>query len=122
MDLILEIPSTKQDFNFLIKEVKSRMEKERDKESYEWDIYRDILKEIYKRAGKDKEYLVLLEEDAEEDGYYTFVYEGTARIEINSQFIPEFPAFLVIPMFMAATLLAIFYNKKRSSHNNKQID
>ena len=69
-----------------------------------WDNYSPIVNEI---------------NEAEEDGYYTFVYEGTARIEINSQFIPEFPAFLVIPMFMAATLLAIFFNKKRSSHSNK---
>ena len=50
---------------------------------------------------------------AEESGHYTFFFEGTAMVLINSVDIPEFPTFLVIPMFITASLLAIFYRKKQ---------
>ena len=68
INLVLEIPSTKKDFAFLINELKSRMEKQ--KESYEWDMYKDMLTEAYKRAGKNNEYLAVLEEKAREEGNY----------------------------------------------------
>lgn len=68
INLVLEIPSTKKDFAFLINELKSRMEKQ--KESYEWDMYKDMLTEAYKRAGKNNEYLAVLEEKAREEGDY----------------------------------------------------
>jgi uncharacterized Zn finger protein len=68
ISLLLEIPSTKKDFDFMIKEIKIRMEKQ--KEDYEKDMYKDMLTEIYKKAGKDKEYLEILEENANKEGTY----------------------------------------------------
>ncbi|MDO9537380.1 MAG: hypothetical protein Q7J68_03570, partial [Thermoplasmata archaeon] len=66
INLVLEIPSTKGDFAFLIDELKSRMD--RQKESYDRDMYKDMLTEVYKRAGEDNEYLAMLEENAKEEG------------------------------------------------------
>ncbi len=65
-NLVIEIPSTEQGYAFLIDELKSRMEKK--KESYEWEMYREMLTEAYRRAGNEKEYLAMLEEDASEEG------------------------------------------------------
>ena len=50
-----------------------------------------------------------------EPDHFIITYEGEARyLRLNQENIPEFPPFLIVPMFMTATLLAIIYRKKRS--------
>lgn len=68
INLVLEIPSTEEDFSFLIDELKTRMGDK--KGTYEKEIYRGMLTEAYRRAGRDEEYLALLEENAREKGDY----------------------------------------------------
>jgi len=53
---------------FFIDELKSRMKKQDN--SYDRDRYKEMLTEVYKRAGKDNEYLSLLEEKAKEENDY----------------------------------------------------
>lgn len=68
INLVLEVPSTREDFTLLIDELKSRMEAY--KGGYEEDMYRDMLMDAYRKAGDDDEYLALLEEGAGEKGDY----------------------------------------------------
>jgi len=52
----------------------------------------------------------------EDPGHSIIYFEGAVvRVRINTIDVPEFPAFLVIPMFIAATLLALVYRRKRTS-------
>jgi len=52
---------------------------------------------------------------ASEPDYYVIFYEGeVASVTINRVDIPEFSSILIIPLFLAATLLALFYRRKRS--------
>lgn len=68
INFILEIPSSDGDFEYLIKMLKARLN--RNGEDYRRKLYRDMLTEVYKRVGRDDEYLALLEEDARKDGRY----------------------------------------------------
>jgi len=55
---------------------------------------------------------------AAESNYFIIDYEGeVSSVTINSVDIPEFSTILIVPMFIAATLLAIVYRRKRSSQN-----
>ncbi len=82
INLILEIPSTKEDFEFLVWELKTRIEKQT--EDYEKGLYRGILTEAYKKAGNDKEYLTILEENAKKEGDYISLAEfWKEKEEIN---------------------------------------
>ena len=53
------------------------------------------------------------------EGHHIIYYEGPAnQVRYNGAFmIPEFPPILIIPLFMAATLLALIYRRKRTSQN-----
>lgn len=64
-DLLVEIPTNKEDFEFLINDIKTRMSNR--KEDYEKGIYEDMLTELYKRANMDDKYLEMLIEDAEKN-------------------------------------------------------
>jgi len=56
--------------------------------------------------------------NAAEPDHYIISYDGEATgVSINSTYIPEFSPILIVPMFIAATLLAIFYRRKRTSQN-----
>lgn len=68
INLVLEVPSTEEEFSFLIDELKARLEKNKD--AYGGEMYREMLTEVYRRAGRDDEYLALLEENAGEEGDY----------------------------------------------------
>ena len=55
---------------------------------------------------------------ASEPQHYIISYEGpVSGITINTVEVPEFPPILMVPLFMAATLLALVYRRKRSSQN-----
>jgi hypothetical protein len=52
------------------------------------------------------------------DGNYTYVYftyhHSTETVQIiSTSAVPEFPSFLILPLFMIATLLAVVIYKKR---------
>ena len=52
-------------------------------------------------------------ESASEPLHHVFYYEGEVyRVRINYDDVPEFPPFLIAPLFMTATLLAILYRRK----------
>jgi hypothetical protein len=49
-----------------------------------------------------------------ETDHFIILYEGEARtLRVNRQVIPEFSSILVAPLFLAVTLLAIIYRRKR---------
>ena len=53
---------------------------------------------------------------ASESGYFIISYEGeVSSVTINAIDIPEFSPILIVPMFIAATLLAFAYRRKRTS-------
>ena len=55
---------------------------------------------------------------AAESNYFIIDYEGeVSSVTINSVDIPEFSTILIVPMFIAATLLAMVYRRKRTSQN-----
>jgi hypothetical protein len=62
-------------------------------------------------------YSGLKEADVQIDSQGDIAYAGPAdSVTVNSIAIPEFPAFLILPLFMAATLMAaIVYRRKRTS-------
>jgi hypothetical protein len=50
---------------------------------------------------------------SEPDNYY-ITYVGEAIwLQVNGTEVPEFPPILIVPMFIAVTLLAILYRRKR---------
>ena len=52
--------------------------------------------------------------DGSEPNYKFINFEGRVWVAtVNGTQIPEFPAILIAPLFMAATLLALVYRKKR---------
>ena len=53
---------------------------------------------------------------ASEADHYIIFYEGeVAAVTVNRIDIPEFSSILIIPLFITATLLAIFYRRKKTS-------
>ncbi len=51
---------------------------------------------------------------ATETNYFIVDYEGEVLdLSINSVLIPEFSSILIVPMFIAVTLLALFYRRRR---------
>ena len=65
----------------------------------------------------DRDILNLTTTAASEPNHFTIVFEGGVEwMTVNSAEIPEFPTFIVIPLFIIATLLAIIY-EKRTSHS-----
>lgn len=51
---------------------------------------------------------------AENPEYLIILYDGgVLEVQINRVDVPEFSPILIAPMFIAATLMAIIYNKKR---------
>ena len=56
-------------------------------------------------------------EDPHAPGYYRMWYQDLAdSVTMNSVEIPEFPMFLILPIFMTATLLtALFFRRKHSA-------
>ena len=68
VDLILAVPSTERDFEFLIGELKARSKKQAKR--YMAELYKGMLVEIYAKTGKDDERLSILKESAEKEGNY----------------------------------------------------
>ena len=62
--LILEIPSTKSDFDFLINKLKDLIKNNED--SYNIEMYKSMLIESYHKAGFDDKYLELLKDNVDE--------------------------------------------------------
>jgi hypothetical protein len=55
-------------------------------------------------------------EPASEPDHYNIIFEGAARyVQIDQIQIPEFPIYMVIPLFIATTLLAIIYRRKHKT-------
>jgi hypothetical protein len=62
-----------------------------------------IVTENYQTPTSDPDILVIF-------------YEGeVAQVTINNIDVPEFPIILIVPLFMAATLMAIVYRRKNIS-------
>lgn len=52
---------------------------------------------------------------ASEPDHFSIIFEGSAQyVQINSANIPEFQPILIVPLFMAITILAIIYRTKRT--------
>lgn len=73
LDLALEILNSKEDFDFLIDELKRRISDQ--KKDYRKSVYRTALTEVYRRGNKDKEYLEILTENMEKDKEYVPLVE-----------------------------------------------
>lgn len=54
-------------------------------------------------------------EPASEPDHFIILFDGEARyVRIDSADIPEFQTFMIIPLFIAATLLTLIYKRKRT--------
>lgn len=52
---------------------------------------------------------------ADDPDYLVILYDGgVEQVAINSVDVPEFAPFLIAPMFIVATLMAIIYSRKRT--------
>ena len=70
----------------------------------------DVVSVIYEDAN------VIEINVAPEQARYTIEFDGSVSfVSINSINIPEFPIIFIVPMFIAATLLALIYRRKRLS-------
>ena len=53
---------------------------------------------------------------ASEPNHWIISYDGeVSNLTVDGSYIPEFSPILIVPMFMAATILAIVYRRKRTS-------
>ncbi|MDD5162833.1 MAG: SWIM zinc finger family protein [Candidatus ainarchaeum sp.] len=68
LELVLHLSKSKEEFEFLIDELKRRSSKK--KEKYERGAYDEALTEIYRKSGMEKEYLEMLEKNCKENGEY----------------------------------------------------
>jgi hypothetical protein len=54
--------------------------------------------------------------ETSEPDHFAIIFDGSVQsVNINSEYIPEFPPILAVPLFMTATLLALIYRRKRAS-------
>ena len=65
LELAINVPKSKDEYDFLIEELKKKISKKKNK--YESSAYEEALTEIYKKSGMEKEYLEMLEKNAKEN-------------------------------------------------------